>query len=111
MAVYYASKAYVISFSEALANELHGTGISVTVLCPGATVTEFQKRAGMSESRLFNLVKPMSAARAARKGYFGMKRGHVVVIPGIGNKVMAASSRLIPRELVAPMVRAINEPL
>ncbi len=111
MAVYYASKAYVISFSEALANELHGTGVSVTVLCPGPTLTEFQKRAGMADSRLFKVTKPMSAARAARKGYFGMQRGQVVVIPGITNKLMAASSRIIPRELVAPVVRAINEPL
>jgi len=111
MAVYYASKAYVISFSEALANELHGTGVGVTVLCPGPTLTEFQKRAGMAESRLFNVTKPMSAARAAHKGYFGMQHGQVVVIPGITNKLMAASSRLIPRELVAPVVRAINEPL
>jgi short-subunit dehydrogenase len=110
MAVYYASKAYVLSFSEALANELQGTGVSVTVLCPGPTSTEFQQRAGMGSNRLFNSVKPMSAARAAKKGYLAMLRGQAVVIPGLANKVAAAASRLVPRDLIPLVVRAINEP-
>ena len=67
MAVYYASKAYVLSFSEALANELEGTGVSVTVLCPGPTGTEFQDRAGMGDNRLFTTVKPMTAAGLREK--------------------------------------------
>jgi short-subunit dehydrogenase len=110
MAVYYASKAYVLSFSEALANELHGTGVTVTVLCPGPTRTEFQARAGITDSRLFNLMKPMSAARAAKKGYLAMLRGQTVVIPGLTNKAMAGFSRLVPRELIPQVVRLINEP-
>jgi short-subunit dehydrogenase len=110
MAVYYASKAYVLSFSEALANELKGTGITVTVLCPGPTSTDFQQRAGMSANRLFNSMKPMSAARAAKKGYLAMLRGQAVVIPGLANKAAAAASRLIPRDLIPLVVRAINEP-
>src|SRR5437868_3559837 len=66
MAVYYATKAYVISFSEALANELHGSGVTVTCLCPGATDTEFQARAGTEQTRL---MRPMDAASVARDGY------------------------------------------
>jgi hypothetical protein len=110
MAVYYASKAYVLSFSEALANELQGTGVSVTVLCPGPTKTEFQVRAGMDKNRLFNMTKPMSALRAARKGFNAMNRGQTIAIPGITNKALAGASRLIPRELIPAMVRAINDP-
>jgi uncharacterized protein len=111
MAVYYASKAYVLSFSEALACELEGTGVTVTLLCPGPTKTEFQKRAGMEKNRLFATIKPMTAARAAKKGYLGMQRGQVIVIPGIFNKTMAASSRLVPRGAIPHMVRKINEPV
>ncbi|HEY9777119.1 MAG TPA: SDR family oxidoreductase [Planktothrix sp.] len=110
MAVYYASKAYVLSFSEALACELEGTGVTVTLLCPGPTKTEFQKRAGMETNRLFSAVKPMTALRAAKKGYLGMQRGQTIVIPGIFNKTMAASSRLFPREVIPSMVRKFNEP-
>lgn len=111
MAVYYASKAYVLSFSEALANELEGTGVTVTVLCPGPTGTEFQKRAGMSENRLFTAVKPMTAARAARKGYLAMQRGQIVAIPGLINKALAGAVRIVPRELLPAMVRALNDPV
>lgn len=110
MAVYYASKAYVLSFSEALANELHDSGVTVTVLCPGPTSTDFQNRAGMAENRLFTTVPPMSAARAARKGYRAMNHGHVVAIPGLTNKAVATVSRMVPRELIPPMVRLINDP-
>ena len=79
MAVYYATKAYVLSFSEALANETAGTGVTVTALCPGTTVTEFQKSAGVGSTRPFGGPLVMDAASAARAGYEGMLRGKTVV--------------------------------
>lgn len=110
MAVYYATKAYVVSISEALAAELEGTGVKVSVLCPGPTATEFQKRAGLSESRLFNLTKPMTAEEVARQCIDGMKSGQVTIINGALNQMMVSSVRFVPRQVVAKMVRKINGP-
>ena len=83
MAVYYATKADVLSFSEALADELRDTGVTVTALCPGPTATGFAAEAGMEESRLFNLSKPMPSERVARYGIRAMEHGKRVAIPGI----------------------------
>ncbi len=82
MAVYYATKAYVISFSEALANELKHSGITVTCFCPGATDTGFQARAGMEDSRLFKKLGAMDVKTVARDGYRGMMKGRTLVIFG-----------------------------
>ena len=82
MAVYYASKSFVLSFSEALANELSGSGVSVTCFCPGATTTGFAQRAHMEGSRLFRM-QAMDARTAAQAGYEGMLRGQTLVIPGL----------------------------
>lgn len=101
LAVYYATKAYVLSFSEALAEELRGTGITVTVLCPGATETEFQKRANMGKTILYRPWKVMDAQTVARAGYRGMMRGKPAVIPGLFNKLMIFSIRFVPRRFVA----------
>ena len=99
MAVYYASKAYVLSLSEALAEEVRGTGVSVTVLCPGATDTGFQERAHVQSTLLFKL--PMgNAAQVAKAGIEGMMRGKAVVVPGITNKLVAISPKLTPRSLL-----------
>lgn len=108
MAVYYASKAYVLSFSEALANELAGTGVSVTVLCPGATKTGFQDAARMGDSKLFKR-HAMNARDVAEAGYRGLVQKRMIVIPGIKNRVMAASVRFAPRSLVTKVVRKIQE--
>lgn len=107
MSVYYATKAYVISFSEAIANELKGTGVTVTCLCPGPTATEFAARADMEESRLFLLGK-MRSLDVARAGYKGMLRGKRLVIPGVMNKVFMESVRLTPRKLVTAIARNLN---
>ncbi len=109
MAVYYATKAYVLSFSEALANELEGSGVTVTALCPGPTETEFQKDAGLEDTRLFQSPLVMDARAVARAGYEGMKKGKRVVIPGLGNKLLVQSERLTPRRLVTAIARKIQE--
>jgi len=98
MAVYCASKAYVLSFGEAIAYELQGSGVTVTTLCPGATDTEFAQVARLEGSALFKgaLFPVMKPGEVARIGYQGLKAGRGVVITGLVNKIMAASSRLSP---------------
>lgn len=109
MTVYYASKAYVLSFSEALANELHGTGVSVTALCPGPTQSGFQKRANMEDSKLVSGRKIMDAATVARAGYRALMAGKTVVIPGIRNKLLVETVRFSPRNMVTRVVRNMQE--
>jgi short-subunit dehydrogenase len=108
MAVYYATKAYVISFSEALANELQGTGVSVTCLCPGPTDTGFQGRAGTEDSLLKRL-RPMTAKAVARDGYRGLMKGKPLVISGFRNWLLAESLRISPRRVVTAVSRKILE--
>ena len=109
MAVYYASKAFVLSFSEAVADELQGTGVTMTALCPGPTATGFAKVAGMESSRLFSLMKPMDSLSVARYGLWAMQHGKRVAIPGVGNKLLIQSNRVSPRRLVTTIVRKLQE--
>ena len=109
MAVYYATKAYVLSFSEALAEELRGTGVTVTVLCPGPTESGFQRRANMEDSRLFRGNKVADAATVARIGYRGLMTNKTVVIPGLRNKLLAESVRFIPRKVAARVAKIMQE--
>lgn len=110
MAVYYATKAYVLSFSEALANELQRSGVTVTVLCPGPTLTGFQKRAHMETSPLVSGNLPvMGAAEVARIGYRALMKGKTLVVPGFVNRMLAFSVRLGPRKLVTAITRRIQE--
>ncbi|WP_134700570.1 SDR family oxidoreductase [Ammoniphilus sp. YIM 78166] len=106
MAVYYATKAYVLSFSEALANELEPYGITVTALCPGPTATGFEQRAGFRASKLF---KGMSAEQVAVIGYEGLQQGKTVVIPGLKNWLLASSVRFIPRRVITKIIRRFQE--
>jgi short-subunit dehydrogenase len=107
MAVYHATKAYVLSFSEALHRELKPMGVRVTALCPGPVDTEFQARAGIPGS-YFPSRLARSAERVAREGYDGLMRGRRVVIPGTHNKVAALLPRLLPRGLMLSMVRGFQ---
>ena len=109
MAVYYATKAYVLSFSEAIADELRHSGVTVTALCPGPTETGFAAVADMTQSRLFNVAKPMGSAAVARAGYAAMRRGKRVAIPGMKNKLLTQSVRVSPRRLVTAIVRKLQE--
>ena len=109
MAVYYATKAYVISFSEALANELAGSGVAVTCLCPGATDTGFQGRAGTQDTLLFRKMRPMDAASVARDGYRGLMSGKTLVISGFRNWLLAEATRIGPRKLVTAISRKVMD--
>jgi short-subunit dehydrogenase len=109
MAVYYATKAYVISFSEALANEVKGKGVTVTCFCPGATDTSFQDRAGTENSRLFKKLAPMDVKTVARDGYLGSMKGRTLVISGWKNWLVAESVRVAPRKIVTAVSRWVAE--
>jgi short-subunit dehydrogenase len=108
MSVYYATKAYVIMFSEAIANELKGSGVTVTCLCPGPTGTQFASRANMEKSRLFKL-GAMDSVSVAKAGYKGMMAGKTIVVPGLLNKTLAFSVRFSPRKLVTAISRSLQE--
>jgi short-subunit dehydrogenase len=109
MAIYFATKAFVLSFSEAIANELEGTGVTVSALCPGPTASDFQDRAKMQNSGLVKGRKLMDARTVAETGYRGLMAGKTIVIPGLGNKLMTQSLRLSPRSVVTKMVRRMQE--
>lgn len=107
MSVYYASKAFVLSFSEALYAELKKTGITVTALCPGPIRTGFEKAANLSNSGLFKNLKVATAAQVARFGYKKMKKGKAVAIYGSTNRFLIFISRFAPRSLVRKAVYKI----
>jgi short-subunit dehydrogenase len=107
MAVYYATKSYVILFSEGIASELAGTGVTVTCLCPGATGTGFASRAGNENTVLFKKVKPMDAATVAQDGYRGLMAGKTLVISGFRNWLVAESVRFAPRKMVTAISKNI----
>ena len=109
MAVYYATKAYGISFSEAIANELRNTGVTVTCFCPGATHTGFAKRAGTEKSRLFKQLGAMSAEKVALDGYRAVMEARTLAISGVHNWLVAESTRFAPRKMVTAISRWVAE--
>jgi hypothetical protein len=108
MAVYYATKAYVLHFSEAVAHELRGTGVTVTCLCPGPTTTEFHKRANMLSAPLLKF-GVMDASTVAEKGYRALMAGKPVAISGFRNWLLAQSVRFTPRQMVIAVARKLQE--
>ena len=109
MAVYYATKAYVLFFSEAIANELADKGVTVTALCPGPTESGFQNAAAMEQSRLVKGKKLPTSAEVALYGYKAMMRGEEVAIHGLMNWLTAQSVRFTPRKMVTTLVRVLSE--
>src|SRR5690606_2268621 len=104
-AVYYASKAYVLSFTEALHRELKRKGVRVTALCPGPVPTEFQARAGLTDDERNGLLT-VTADKVAEEGYRGLMAGRRLVVPGLFNKVVTFLPRLVPRSWVLQAVHA-----
>lgn len=110
MATYYATKAFVLSFTEALAYELQGTGVTATCSCPGATDTEFSKRAGSDKSLLFKRAAVAKPEDVVHQAYEAMMAGEVVAVHGFLNWLGAEAVRLSPRALVRAMTASLNQP-
>lgn len=109
MAVYSATKAYILSFSEAIANELENTGVTVTVLCPGPTKSAFHETTRMANSELLKDKKMMTAETVAKIAYSGLMSNTTVVIPGVKNRILAELVRFTPRKLVTRIARSTHE--
>jgi short-subunit dehydrogenase len=109
MATYYASKAFVITFSEALAHELRPRGVTVTCHCPGATATSFAERAGNQSSKLFQRSGVAAAPEVAAHAYAAMKKGQVLSIHGTTNKIGAFLTRFSPRSINASIAASLNQ--
>lgn len=108
MAIYYASKAFVNSFSEAVHQEFKGTGVTCTLLAPGAAQTEFAQVAGLEKSKLFRRVPKVAASLVVQKGYQAMLEGKAIEIPGLLNRIFLQSLRLSPRAMVRQTVAKLN---
>jgi short-subunit dehydrogenase len=111
MAVYYATKAYVLSFTEALASELEDTGVTVTALCPGPTRSGFQDKAAMNNSALVKGKKLPTADEVGQAGYRAMMAGKRVFVPGFMNKLLVQAIRFLPRSMVTAIVKKMSVPI
>ena len=111
MAIYYASKAFVLSFSEALWEEARGTGVNVSCLCPGPTVSKFRERAGTGKVRLSKAGTPMPSMTVARMGYDAWQANRRVEVTGLRNRVLASLVRFMPRTAVLRSVRNLQSPI
>jgi hypothetical protein len=109
MSVYYATKAFVLSFSEAIAEELRNAGVTVTALCPGPTETGFAAQANVGRSRLFHYSPVADPENVARYGYKAMMKGERIAIPALRDKLMIQAERITPRRLVTVLARKLQE--
>lgn len=109
MSVYYATKAYVLSFSEATAEELRDSGVTVTAFCPGPTATNFARAALMETSRLFSISHVARADEVSAFAYAAMMSGRRVAVPGFQNKLVQQANRIAPRRLVTMLSRIVQE--
>jgi short-subunit dehydrogenase len=111
MAIYYASKAFVLSFSEALWKEAEGTGVHVSCLCPGPTISQFRERAGTGKTNLAkNLGNAMASAPVAQEGYAGWRKNRRVVITGARNRLLARLAPFLPRKTLLGIVHGMQSP-
>jgi short-subunit dehydrogenase len=111
MAVYYATKSYVLSFGRAIGHELRGTGVTITSLCPGPTSSEFTQVAKMEGAALFEGPVPvMTAAEVARQGYAALKAGRPQIITGLINRITAFSTRFTPTAVLLTIAGHLNRP-
>jgi short-subunit dehydrogenase len=110
MAIYYASKAFVLSFSEALWKEAEKTGVHVSCLCPGPTTSQFRERAGTGKTRLSRAGTPMSSASVAKMGYRAFQKNQRVLITGARNKVLARLTPFLPRATLLGIVHNLQSP-
>ena len=108
MSLYYASKSFVLSFSEALSEELKGSGVTVTALCPGPTETGFERNAGMERSVMFSRFKPAEAKNVAEAGYRASMRGKSVEYHGFVTRSFNILARLLPRRLTRKLAMGMN---
>ena len=108
MSTYYATKSFVVSHSLALWRELRRTGVSLTILCPGPTHTEFQQRAGIGHAKLFSSSSVMNSIDVARAGYEGCLKGRLFVVPGVFAKLSLAAAHLVPRRVLTRFVADRN---
>jgi uncharacterized protein len=106
-AVYHASKAFILSLSEALATELEGTGVTATTLCPGPTDTDFFQKSGVVHAHMFQKVNLMAPQDVAKAGYEGLMAGERVVVPGVANKIIVFSRRLLPEATLAKITEKL----
>jgi hypothetical protein len=111
MAVYYASKAFVLSFSEALWREADGTGVHVSCLCPGPTQSRFRERAGTGKTRLTTLGTPVSSMSVAEAGYRAFQENQRVIITGTRNRLLARAVPFLPRRTLLNIAHRIQSPL
>jgi hypothetical protein len=110
MAVYYATKAYVLSFTSAIAGEVEGTGVTATTLCPGPTESEFQERADMGQAKMVKGRKLPTSAEVAAYGYDAMMKGDDVAVHGLSNKILSFATRFLPRKQLANVAKDLQKP-
>ncbi len=111
MAVYYASKAFVLSFSEALWREAQDSGVKVSCLCPGPTASKFRERAGTGKTRLTSMGTPMSSQSVAEQGYRGFQENQRVVITGARNRLLARAVPFVPRRRILDLAYRLMSPI
>jgi short-subunit dehydrogenase len=109
MSVYYGSKAFVLSFTEAVRNEIRKTGVSMSALCPGPVETEFEKSSELTKSKLFSKLKPVTAKKVAYAGYKGLMKNKAVIIPGFLNRFVVTAGVFVPTGIKVNMARKIQE--
>ncbi|MGI9482771.1 MAG: SDR family NAD(P)-dependent oxidoreductase [Hyphomicrobiales bacterium] len=110
MAVYYATKAYVLSFSKALASEVQGSGVTISVACPGAVDTSFQARAGMEDSLVVKTTPKQSAEEVAQAVWTGFQAKNLVVVPGFSNWLLSVLVKFIPNGVISRMIKRLQVP-